>query len=162
MVDLSSLPLRCQTIGRTDRSLYPGGVHFTPEQEAQAKTCASLTLEMRRARAVWSGQTPAWGWRGGSGDPPQAWTPAPHCCAASGCRSIGASPCRRLLNRAGRGLRPNGKRSSTLVHALAAPAVMSTWHRNPSSSQRSCTHPDPPRVQEREPVSERNDGSALP
>ena len=56
MVDLSSLPLRCQTIGRTDRSLYPGGVHFTPEQEAQAKTCASLTLEMRRAQAVWSGE----------------------------------------------------------------------------------------------------------
>lgn len=33
---------------------------------------------------------------------------------------------------------------------------------NPSSSQRSCTHPDPPRVQGREPDSERNDGSALP
>jgi len=43
--------------------------------------------------------------------------------------------------------------------ALAAPAVMSTWHRNPSSSQ---THPGPPRVQGREPDSERNDGSALP
>ena len=32
----------------------------------------------------------------------------------------------------------------------------------PSSAQRSCTHPDPPRVQGREPDSERNDGSALP
>src|SRR5260370_20038078 len=52
--------------------------------------------------------------------------------------------------------------SSTFVRALAAPAVMSTWHRNPSWSQRSCTHPDPPRVQGREPDSERNDGSALP
>src|ERR1700716_2272207 len=34
------------------------------------------------------------------------------------------------------------RQSSTFVHALAAPAVMSTWHRNPSSSQRSCTHPE--------------------
>src|SRR5438874_8348222 len=50
---------------------------------------------------------------------------------------------------------PGFRRSSP---ALAAPAVMSTWHRNPSSSQRSCTHL--PRVQGREPDSERNVGSA--
>src|SRR6266700_107203 len=31
--------------------------------------------------------------------------------------------------------------SSTFVHALVAPAVMSIWRRNQSSSQTSCTHP---------------------
>jgi len=45
------------------------------------------------------------------------------------------------------GIPYRGWTKSTFVHALAAPAVMSTWHRNPSSSQRSCTHSDPPRVQ---------------
>ena len=96
VMDLADTPpITARRISMTSWFRLRRAVEHTPtvllvvEQQPHAKTCASLTLEMRRERA---GRGPA---RRAARD----------CCAASGCMWTGASPCRRsrhLSNRAGR------------------------------------------------------------